>query len=295
MTSSEAKITDRILGLVWDLWAEAGLSGWSDRRSDVAVDIEALIHFTAAVGERDPRLRDESTDWCVQFGRLVSKVRLKTIAKLGIGTAERFGEYAATVNAHSGLTWPAGQATVRAFTPSQRSSLDLGRASLIQLRARAIFGVAARAEILSTMVINPVATYTGSELAERTRFGRRITVEAADLLVRSGLLASPSESPARTFGLGRGTEIRALLAPVPSASRAWPSAFRVLWVIWLISEERRPQTVAVRAVEARKLLAGLDRHATLADLPLPPRLDTSAAAWTDYERWVNGTLERFGA
>ncbi|HEY8648340.1 MAG TPA: hypothetical protein VIM50_03095 [Candidatus Limnocylindria bacterium] len=295
MTSSDDAVRDRILGLAWGLWAEAGLSGWADRRRDVAIDIEALIHFTAAVGEHDPRLRDESTDWCVQFGGLVSKVRLKTIAKVGIGTAERFGEYAATVNAHSGLTWPTGPATARVVVPSRRSSLDLTRASLIQLRARAIFGVAARAEILSTMAIDPAATYTGSQLAERTRFGRRMTVEAADLLVRSGLLASPGDSPARTFGLGRGSEIRALLAPVPSRSRAWPSAFRVLWVIWLISEERRPRTVAVRAVEARKLLAGLDRHAALAGLPLPPQLDASVAAWTDYERWVSATVERVGS
>jgi hypothetical protein len=43
---------------------------WTRTHTDWAIDLEPLIMFTAALGDEDPRLRDEATDWCIRNGRL---------------------------------------------------------------------------------------------------------------------------------------------------------------------------------------------------------------------------------
>lgn len=45
------------------------------REASIAISPEPLILFTAGLGDADPRLRDEATDWCVRYGRYVSAAR----------------------------------------------------------------------------------------------------------------------------------------------------------------------------------------------------------------------------
>ena len=291
MSTFSAHVRRSVLDLVWSLWTECGVSGWRHRSSDVAIDTEALILFTAQLGDLDSRLRDEATDWCITYGNLVSTVRLKNIRKLGLGAGPEFDEFAATVNAHADLGWPEGRARERQLTPSGRSDLDLGRPGVAQLRARAIFGVAARTEILTLLAIDGTER-TATRLAERISFGRRITVEAADLLVRAGLLAAPDEAVPRSYVLRRRDEVRSLLGPLPARTPAWAHVFRVLAATYDVAESAVDQTPVVRAIETQKRLVAVDESALRAGLPRIPTLDATAASWTRFTDWAKDVLAR---
>ncbi len=137
-TSSSASIREHVLDLVWSLWAELGVSSWTRRHGQWAVDPEPLILFTAHVSETDRRLRDEATDWCIRYGGYVSATRLRNLLKDEPADAKgAFETFAAVVNAHSGQSWPSN-AEARKYQPSRRSSLSSFEApALIVLRLRA--------------------------------------------------------------------------------------------------------------------------------------------------------------
>ena len=105
---SAATFADQSLALAWGAWTQLGVSGWTSTHGDWAVDPEPLILFTAWLGDADPRLRDEATDWCVQNWRHISKARLKNLLReQPDDVAAAFGEFGATVAAHAGnqLAW----------------------------------------------------------------------------------------------------------------------------------------------------------------------------------------------
>ena len=74
-------LIDQAVALAWGAWTELGVSGWTATHRDWAVDPEPLVLFTGRLGDTDPRLRDEATDWCVQHWRYVSKTRLKNLQR----------------------------------------------------------------------------------------------------------------------------------------------------------------------------------------------------------------------
>lgn len=291
MSTFSAHVRRSILELVWSLWSECGVSGWKRGTVDVAVDIEALILFTAELGDLDARLRDEVTDWCISYGHLVSTVRLKNIRKVGLGAGPAFDEFAATVNAHASLGWPEGRAGARRVAPSGRSELSIRRPAVVQLRARAVFGIAARAEILTLLAIDG-AERTATRLSERISFGRRITADAADLLVNAGVLEARDQTVPRGYVLHRRAEVRSLLAPLPARVHAWPHVFRVLAAIRNIAEGSIDQTPVVRAVETHKRLLAVDESVLRAGFPHIPTLDGTPATWTQFTGWVDDVLAR---
>lgn len=280
------ELDERLVGLVWSLWAELGVSGWERRHDDVAVDLEPLILFTAGLAERDPRLRDESTDWCVRHGSLISKVRLKNLRAHGLADPMAFAEYAATVNRYGRLSWPADDAAPRRFTPTGRSTLDLARPALLQLRSRAIFGVSARAELLALFAAEPRRERTVTALAERIHYGRRNTVEALDMLHVAGLVVGVSEQRARTYVTLRADALRGLLGPLPGSIPSWTPRFRVFAALRELAERFAGAKDAVRVIEAQKTLDASANDVLAGDLPQPPRLSFGDAAWPAFGAWV---------
>src|SRR5258708_844310 len=163
--SSSAQLHENALNLLWSLWSELGVSSWTRRHAQWAVDPEPLILFTAASTELDPRLRDESTDWCVHYGRYVSVTRLRNLLRVEPDERQSsFETFAATVNAHSDLRWPSRQ-EARDYRRTGRSTVSsFAPPALIALRLRALFGVGARADILRVFVAEPSHLFTSSDL-----------------------------------------------------------------------------------------------------------------------------------
>ncbi len=184
MSSFSELLDDLALQLAWSLWDELGVRGViRGRHDDWSIDPEPLIAFTAREGERDPRLRDESTDWCIEHERYLSRARLKsTLRRADPATQAAFGAYAATLSEHTGRSWP-GATKARPYEPTARSSLaPLTRPALVRLRLRALFGVGARAEIVHAFVAQPHAQMTAAELARVTGYTKRNVTDELDRL-----------------------------------------------------------------------------------------------------------------
>jgi hypothetical protein len=254
MPTYSEEVRELVLGTLWSLWAELGLSGWERHHQDSAVDLEALIVATARLAPLDARLTEEALDWCVTNGRLASAVRLKHLLGVADSTTQRaVGTFAGTVNANSRLSWP-GATWPRAFTLTGRSAEpELERPALIQLRLRALWGVSARAEVLRVMLAEGHRFMGISEVAAAAAFGKDTVAEALENLQRGGLLEEAGVRNMRVFRLGRRKDLVALVGREPTWQRSWtwPVVLPIMVGIFEASEVPEMSPLA-RAAEIQR-------------------------------------------
>lgn len=296
--SFSRQIEENSLELIWSLWAELGVSAWTRRHSDTLIDIEPLILFTAALADADPRLRDESTDWCLTYGRYVSKVRLRNLLTWYPRSAQRsFGEYAATINRHSGLRWPDLGAKPRPrFERSRRSRLEsFDRPALLSLRLRAIFGVSARAEILRILLAAPGIELTTSELADEAGYGKRSVAEALESLWLAGLVTRIPFRNASRYVLRHEVDLRSVIRDVPAKFIVWPCLFALLFALIEFARKAEDTKPLSRLVETQRLIEEQRSNIVRSGVVVPPKLAPTPEAWSGFADWVTsltGSLAR---
>ena len=243
------------LALAWGAWTELGVSGWTSTHTDWAVDPEPLILFTAWLGDAEPRLRDEATDWCVQNWRHISKARLKNLLReQPDDVAAAFGAFAATVGAHAAISWP-GATHPRRYAVTGRSKVPhLDRPSLVWLRLRALFGVSARAEILRCFLAQAGGAMTVAALAVGTGYTKRNVGEECDTLQRAGVLMVRARGNRFYYSLLRRTELKAFVGEMPAVLPDWTAILNVARE--LVGLERRSECkeLTTHPVHARKTL-----------------------------------------
>ncbi|MGH3691318.1 MAG: hypothetical protein ACRDWD_16260 [Acidimicrobiia bacterium] len=242
---------DQALALAWGAWVELGVSGWASTHEEWAVDPEPLILFTAWLGDTDPRLRDEVTDWCIHNWRFVSKVRLKNLLRQQPDDArERFGEFAATVGNHAGVHWP-GAMEPRSYQVTGRSALpDLQRPSLVWLRLRAIFGLGARTEILRFLLSRRGGRFSVARLAEATSYVKRNVAEECQMLERAGVLRMRTRGTRFCYGLARRSELEEFVGESAELRPDWTAVLNIareLVALEYASETGPPNTLAVKS------------------------------------------------
>jgi len=259
--SGVSELLDELgLELAWSLWGELGVRGVvSGRHDEWSIDPEPLIAFTAYLGDRDPRLRDESIDWCIRHERYVSKARLKsTLRRTDASTQGRFGAYAATVSEHTGRSWP-GATQPRPYEPTARSSLaPLTRPALIRLRLRALFGVGARAEILHAFVGQPYARMTAADLARVTGYTKRNVTEELYRLELAGLLQVAAPSNQFLYRLQDRTALLDFVGARPKVFPKWEPIFRIVAALLDVARATERSSETTQAIEMEKILAGLE-------------------------------------
>lgn len=281
---------ERLTELAWGLWRGLGVSRWSGQHERWAIDPEPLIIFTAALGDADPRLRDESTDWCLHFGRYVSGARLRNLLKLESPPARAaFGEYAATVNRHTGLSWPlAGIA--RPFEPTGRTRrADFGHPALISLRLRALLGVSARAEIVRSFVARPQAELTAADLAAEVSYTTRNVEKELDSLRLGGLVRRRVERGQLRYHLARPDQLLAFVGQRPDYFPRWSPIFRILLAGLDLTARVEDLDPMLRSVEARRTFRGLSRDLQWAELGEPEPATVGTEIWPAVERWLART------
>lgn len=295
MPASSARLQEQALDLVWSLWAELGVSGWRRRHTAHAIDPEPLILFTAFLRDLDPRLRDEATDWCVTYGRYVSAARLKNfLAQESSEVQAAFGEFAATVNAHASVRWP-GASNPRRFRRTAGSELDdFRRPSLVVLRLRALFGVAARAEIVRAFVADPSARPSAADLALEIGYTKRNVAEALDALRMAGLLEVIPVRNQLRYGLARAAELAAVAGELPTSFPNWRSMFRILQRFMETVRSAGALTARVRNVEAVRALHDLAEDLRLVGMR-PPSPGNGEDAWRIFEAWALETAETWAS
>ena len=273
MSSSNRLLDDLTLELAWSLWGELGVRGVVRGRHDEwSIDPEPLIAFTAREGDRDPRLRDESIDWCIQHERYVSRARLKSILRRADpATQGAFGTYAATLSEHTGRSWP-GATQPSPYEPTARSSLTpLTKPALLRLRLRALFGVGARAEILHAFVAEPRAQMKVADLARLTGYTKRNITEELDRLELAGLLQVAAPSNQFLYRLHHRTALLDFVGQRPKGFPSWEPIFRIVTALLDTTRATEQTTEATQAIELEKTVAGLQTDLHDARIEPPSR------------------------
>lgn len=282
---------EQALNLAWGAWAELGVSGWVSSHGDWAIDPEPLILFTSFLGDRDPRLRDEATDWCVRNWRHVSKARLKNLARLQSDDDQAsFGEFAATVGEHAGIDWP-GATTARPFTVTGRSTLPpLERPSLVWLRLRAMFGLGARTEILRFFLSSADRRASVATITRASGYLKRTISDECELLERAGVLSSRTVGNRFSFKLAKAPQLEAFVGDIPDVRPDWTAMFNVASELVRVEERMSTATLRTAGVKARSALRHIEDD--LADLDLDDRSAdlTGADVWPALQSLGNDTL-----
>ena len=98
MITLKKQLDQLLLDLTWSLWTELGVAGVKQKHQHVLILLEELIVLTAVLAEIDPRLRDESLDWCSQYHHLVSISRLKLLmGEMSSATCAALSKYCSSL------------------------------------------------------------------------------------------------------------------------------------------------------------------------------------------------------
>lgn len=245
------------LALTWGAWTQLGVSGLTTTHSDWAVDPEPLVLFTAWLGDSDPRLRDEATDWCVRNWRYLSRTRLRNLLR-GQSDEVRlaFGEFAATVGKHTGVVWP-NATEARNFKVTGRSVLaPLERPSMAWVRLRAMFGVSARSEILRCLLSRD-GVASVARLATLTGYTKRNVADECETLQLAGVLSVRSTGNRFYYSIASRAALEAFVGELPHHRPYWTSIFRIARELVALEElamELSLQTLPVRVKKTLRLI-----------------------------------------
>lgn len=291
--SSSNTIREHILDMTWSLWAELGISSWTRRHQQWAIDPEPLILFTALLSESDRRLRDEAIDWCIHYGSYVAASRLRNLLKdTPPAQQAAFETFAAAVNANSDHRWPSA-APAPKYKPTGRSSVSSFTApALIALRLRALFGVAARADILRVIASDPGRAFTASDLIPDVNYTKRNIDNALDSLTMAGLLEI---RPVRNQHQYRLIEPGSLLAFVGERPRLYPRWRPIFLCLAAILElgGRAPQLGEhVAMVEAGRVFRQITPSIEESGLMRPPVQIGGPDAWHAFVVWADELTRR---
>lgn len=261
MTAS-TNVLEVVLNLAWDQWTRLGVRGASTPYLDgKAVGLEELVILTSVVAADDPRLRDEALDWCAKNAGLISKPRLKGVLHhLDASTFSRFGQFSAALAHHVGGRWPGVESSPGGAFPAltnKSAPPPLMRAELIQLRVRALFGVDARADLLSTM-LDLKAEFGASDF-RYLGYTKRSIATALNALQSGGILTRTTRGNQHLFRWTRRDEFAALVAPVPAGFPPWLPLVRFMTALLRLStdlETKSPRMARVAAASRLQSMTG---------------------------------------
>lgn len=276
-------ILQHAIEFAWRHWTMLGVRGVAPP-PDTAVDLEALLAFTAHIAADEPRLAREVADWCARIGpRFASIARLRGLWRAYPTPA---------VSGPVSLFELVSDRTVAArFHGSGKSSApDLATPELVQLRARMLFGVSARADVLARLAahawsnIEPVPL----RMLHPPGYARQSIAVVMDELALAGLLQKVNDGHRVAYRLVKFEALKALLLPLPQRTRNWVA--RLFVVATILDAWRSLGTRATYGVELAKVVDRLKRKAP--SLETWPRLvGKPAQVVTAVDRWAIALLD----
>lgn len=283
MPTSSNSLENALVHRAWTQWAALGVDAVGEI-DDAVVDPEALIVLTAELGDADARLRDVSTDWCVEYGRYVNGSRLRgVVSELGT-PSERIGEFVATVAAAGGPRWPMGTQPLPGYSSRGKARLtSAGSRARLRIRLRAAFGVNARADILAALLSARSVEMSLADLARTTRFSKLNVASAVDALSLAGLVDVRSVGNEQRVRMGAVEILPGVRPPIPQPD--WVATFGVALAVlrFQLLGDRSP---AVRAIEARGLVERLRSRIAAARLPEPNLEAMGDEFGVAFDRWI---------
>lgn len=264
------ELDHHLLDLAWSLWTELGVQGHHRKHHNCLIFLEELVLLTSVLAEADPRLRDESIDWCSQYHHFLSISRLKCLIKdLKIEVIEAFSQYSSTLNSVSRAHWPVFiEMSPLKILLSHKSCLrPLESPALFNIRARSLFGTGARADLITFFLTHEDTDFSVSDTVE-IGYSKRNLAEILEELWLSGLVdKSMLRNQLRYRLLNRENLIR-ILRPLPKCSPSWRKLIEVILPIRDCLSRVHESSESTQVVEIRNLLINLEQK--LKSLNLTP-------------------------
>ena len=277
--------------LTWSLWGELGVPSVIRDHTHVVVDPEPLIIGSPFVSRHDARLREEIHRWCAAHTNRISTSRLKGLARRAQPEArEAFEALAATLATSTTVRWPHPTGTPPwPRTPEPKSrTLHLDRPSLLALRARAMVGVGARADVL-TSLLGRTGRWTRASELEYLGYSKRNVARVLGDLAEASLLQQRGVRNSLTFRIADRAPWEQLLRTEDLAWIRWDLTFELVFAL-LRLEVLTAKPTAVQRVEGTKIRIALNTLASSLDLSNPPEIRDREAPLDALLRWGEATL-----
>jgi hypothetical protein len=271
-------LQDKAVELAWRQWTALGVAGVAPV-PEHGLDLEALIAFTPFISAVDPRLGRECLDWCVRIGpHHISVSRLRQVNRM-------FQPYAAPgpTDLPSIAILAAGGRADRLDLSGKSRPPRLDHPALIQLRSRHIFGIGARADAMTALVMHRGEMVRLSSMGPG--YTKRANARVMEDLASAGVVEKLITNQTAHYKLIKEAPLRSLLAPLPTKLPRWIE--RLVLVAALLAAWRRMSNHAASsyAIELAKVLHQLrPLAAVLGENPpttgRPPALLDEIATWS---------------
>lgn len=277
-----AVIQKQAVELLWKHWTAVGVAGVPSP-PEQAIDLEALIAFTPYVASADPRLEDECIDWCSRIGgNFVSISRLRKIMRL---MPSRSSNHAADL---ASMLIDKVEIEDRRLSGKSRFP-DLTHPSLLQLRSRYVFGVGARADVISNLVMT--SRFVGAQRLSAIRpigYTKQAVATVLDELAQAAVLEKLIRPRAVSYRLLKEGPLRSLLAPLPKRVPNWAERFII--VANILETWKRVGARSTYAIELSKVLDGL-RSLAASIGQQPPIVGRPKRLLKQVDHWATELLE----
>ena len=247
---------DRLVDLAWSLWTELGVAGTQRKHKDCLIGLEELIILTAVIAEIDPRLRDEALDWCSRYHHFVSISRIRTLVKiLGESVHLPFSVFAKTLNSITQSNWPifSNANPVNLKLSGKSSPPHCEAPALLGLRLRALFGVGARADLLTFFLTQNETILTAADAVE-IGYSKRSLADLLDHLVQSGLLVTSVIRNQRKYELVMKEQLKKLVGELPKVAPPWRRILGMLISLRTSLQQFEKNSTATNVVVIRNTL-----------------------------------------
>ena len=288
-----ATIERHAADLAWSLWTELGVPGVTRRHASLVVDPEPLLVATPELARADQRLQDEVLRWWRAHEDRLSVSRIAGLAAaLSGGPCERFAEFSSRRGKGTDVARPATRraAFVRERPPMR---LPLERPSLLRLRMRALSGVGARADVLTSLLLGRSRWASAAELA-LAGYSKRTVARILTELADAGIATRLADGNTLRFRIVEPQSLSSLVADEGSAEPQWTRVFAVSTeLLELARLGEKPDTV--RRVAAHSARESIAAACAKLDWDPPPLTRGVPSAWNDVLGWGAETLGRLAA
>lgn len=286
------ELDQNLLDLAWSLWTELGVAGVKQNHQDVLIWIEELILFTSALSSVDPRLRDESMDWCLEFHHLISIHRLNSLKKdFEPWIRESFSQYAATINVKlSKPLWkPFVELPPFVIHQSHKSILrPHASAALLNIRARSIFTVGSRADLITFFLTHPNTNFSVAEVAE-IGYSKRNLAEVLDDLHFGNLFDRFMQGNQQRYRLKAHSPLLQMLQPIPKFAPSWHLIFKLILILRACIQRTQKLPTSSIVIEIRNCLKEREGLLQKLGIPPPPAFQHDLSSYLkDFSDWLLG-------
>lgn len=283
-----------LLDLGWSLWTELGVAGIRRKHQNCLITLEELVILTVALSETDPRLRDESLDWCSKYHHFISTSRLKSILKnFGDSLKKPFSKYSATLNSLSRAAWPVFQDVqpIKVVLSHKSCLRQLESPALLNIRARSLFGTGARADLVTFFLTHGKSDFSASDVIETGYTKRNLAVILEEFCL-SGLFNKFLLRNQQRYRLMKSDQLIRILGPVPEYVPPWRTIFETLLPLRDCLNRTAPGSESTKIVEIRNLLIASQKNLQKLNLA-PPSWQGNFNVWlASFGKWLIDTVRK---